>query len=68
MPRTTTGRLETGAQLLDLRDAAMFAGLGVNTVRRYCKDGRFPKPVLVGTARRWRRKELEHWAAMLEAV
>ena len=50
--------------LLTLQDVALLLSCSPRHVERLISSGRFPKPIRVGNARRWRRVEdVEAWIA-----
>ncbi|WP_412031012.1 helix-turn-helix transcriptional regulator [Halomonas sp. M4R1S46] len=53
-------------EFLTDREVAQWAGLGRTTIWRLVGQGRFPRPVKPAPgATRWRRKDLDRWAASL---
>ena len=52
---------------LSVRDVAAHFGCGVSTVWRLVKQGTFPTPVKIGGMTRWRRADIDTFAAQLAA-
>lgn len=47
--------------LLPIAQAASLTGLAVRTIWRLVSSGRFPQPIRIGRATRWRRFDIEEW-------
>jgi len=53
--------------LLNKTETCQAVALSECTIRRMMRDGRFPKPVNVGSRVLWRSTDLQQWASKLEA-
>lgn len=49
--------------LAPLKDVTRDTGLSRPTIYRKIRDNEFPKPVKIGTASRWIRREVAAWIA-----
>ena len=49
--------------LLTVADMARLLGISTRSVWRLTRAGRCPKPVRLGRATRWRRREVEAWVS-----
>ena len=49
--------------LIGIRDVASMLNVSTRHVERLNSAGMIPRPVRVGCARRWRRREIEDWVA-----
>jgi len=47
--------------LLTVKEVAEMLGLSERTVYRLADVGKMPRPVKIGAAVRWRKKELDTW-------
>lgn len=47
--------------LMNVKDVAEMLGLSERTVYRLADAGNMPRPVKLGAAVRWRKKELDTW-------
>ena len=46
-------------QLMTVNDIAALAQISTETIRRWVRQGRFPKPRKIGRASRWPREQVE---------
>ncbi|HNT87895.1 MAG TPA: helix-turn-helix domain-containing protein [Candidatus Hydrogenedentes bacterium] len=53
--------IEIESELLSVGEAAVMLRLGKRTLYRLADVGAIPRPVKVGRATRWRRRELQEW-------
>jgi predicted DNA-binding transcriptional regulator AlpA len=51
--------------LLDKEETVSAVSLSISTINRLVIEGRFPKPVRVGTRVLWRHSELVEWSEKL---
>jgi len=54
---------KSGPELLGAKQVCELLGVSASTLRRWQWQRKLPSPVLIGTARKWRRQELR---ALLE--
>ena len=54
---------DPGSLLIDARAAWTLCGLSKSSWYKNLSCGRIPRPVKIGGALRWRRRELEEWIA-----
>ncbi len=54
---------DTETMLIDARAAWTLCGLSKSSWYKNLSAGRVPRPVKIGGALRWRRRELEEWIA-----
>ncbi len=47
--------------LLSLREVADVLGIGLRSLHRHIKAGRFPRPIRIGGTRRFSRKSIAQW-------
>lgn len=45
-------------QLLNVKEVAQFTRLHKSTIYRFVKEGKFPKPIKIGSASRWKKEDL----------
>jgi predicted DNA-binding transcriptional regulator AlpA len=60
-PQTPASSEQAGSdelELLSARDLARLWGISVRTIRRLHRAGKLPRPVRIGRAVRWRKKEI----------
>jgi len=46
-------------QLMTVNDIAALAQISTNTIQRWVREGKFPKPRKIGRASRWPREQVE---------
>lgn len=54
--------------LMDQKDVLATAKISRTTLWKMIKDGRFPKPIKIGSALRWKPETVQTWLENLEAV
>lgn len=59
--------IDTQRDFLTVEDVAAYLTIGVSTIWRQVKHGRFPKPVRFGGATRWRKVDIEALIASMAA-
>lgn len=63
-PSPEAGRLlaiQTTERLLPLPEVESRSGFKSSFIYQLIKEGKFPKPVKIGTASRWRESEIQRW-------
>jgi len=53
--------IPTTERLLSLPEVESRAGFKSSFIYQLIKEGKFPKPVKIGTASRWRESEIQQW-------
>lgn len=51
--------------LLPIAEVSKRIGFAESTIFRFMKEGRFPKPVSIGTSKRWKNSDVEAWIQSL---
>lgn len=51
--------MDKGPNLLTVNDIAAMAQISTETIHRWVRQGRFPKPRKIGRASRWPREQVE---------
>lgn len=53
--------MDAAPQLMTVEDIAAMAQISSNTIQRWVREGKFPKPRKIGRASRWPRDEVERF-------
>ncbi|WP_422125268.1 helix-turn-helix transcriptional regulator [Sphingobium arseniciresistens] len=56
---------DLGERLITEKQVREKIGFGRKWVWQACKEGRFPAPLKIGTANRWRLSDVDRWLAAL---
>jgi predicted DNA-binding transcriptional regulator AlpA len=50
-------------RLIDRPTVCALLGISAETLRLWIKDGKFPRPVIIGDIHRWRARDYNKWVA-----
>ena len=53
--------MDHAPQLMTVNDIAALAQISTNTIQRWVREGKFPKPRKIGRASRWPRDEVDRF-------